>query len=109
MNYRKEDLPKNVTSFVSKWGGVYTDQRQTAFWKEFRKAANAYANVQAQRIQELDKQLSELKKQKEAMIAGLHEIYANPYNTTECYYTIRDLKKIVPELDPKEGDLKDYQ
>lgn len=38
----KPDYPPNVKRFISKW---QPDEaaRQKAFWKEFRKAANAYS------------------------------------------------------------------
>lgn len=38
----KPDYPPNVTAFVNKWQPVESDSRRKAFWKEFRKAANAY-------------------------------------------------------------------
>lgn len=37
------DYPANVKRFVAKWQPE-EDARQKAFWKEFRKAANAYAD-----------------------------------------------------------------
>ena len=55
-------MPKNVQSFVDKYGGIGSKEQDSAFWKEFRKAANAYANVQAQRICDLEHALAEEKK-----------------------------------------------
>ena len=54
-------MPKNVQSFVDKYGGIGSKEQDSAFWKEFRKAANAYANVQAQRICDLEHALAEEK------------------------------------------------
>lgn len=52
-------MPKNVQSFVDKYGGIGSKEQDSAFWKEFRKAANAYANVQAKRICDLEHALAE--------------------------------------------------
>jgi hypothetical protein len=38
----KPEYPRNVTAFIQKWQPV-EDARRKAFWKEFRKAANAYS------------------------------------------------------------------
>ena len=55
-------MPKNVQSFVDKYGGIGSKEQDSAFWKGFRKAANAYANVQAKRICDLEHALAEGKK-----------------------------------------------
>jgi len=55
-------MPKNVQSFVDKYGGIGSKEQDSAFWKGFRKAANAYANVQAKRICDLENALVEEKK-----------------------------------------------
>ena len=55
----KITMPKNVQSFVDKYGGIGSKEQNSAFWKEFRKAANAYANVQAKRICDLEHALAE--------------------------------------------------
>ena len=39
----RPDYPSNVKHFIAKWQPE-EEARQRAFWKEFRKAANAYAN-----------------------------------------------------------------
>ena len=58
----KITMPKNVQAFVDKYGGIGSKEQDSAFWKEFRKAANAYANVQAKRICDLEHALAEEKK-----------------------------------------------
>jgi hypothetical protein len=58
----KITMPKNVQAFVDKYGGIKSKEQDSAFWKEFRKAANAYANVQAKRICDLEHALAEEKK-----------------------------------------------
>ena len=58
----KITMPKNVQSFVDKYGGIGSKEQNSAFWKEFRKAANAYANVQAKRICDLEHALAEERK-----------------------------------------------
>jgi hypothetical protein len=55
----KLPMPKNVQAFVDKYGGIGSKEQDAAFWKEFRKAANAYANVQAKRICDLEHALAE--------------------------------------------------
>ena len=52
-------MPKNVQAFVDKYGGIGSKEQDAAFWKEFRKAANAYANVQVTRICDLEHALAE--------------------------------------------------
>jgi hypothetical protein len=39
----RPDYPANVRRFVAKWQPE-EEARQKAFWKEFRKAANAYSD-----------------------------------------------------------------
>ena len=55
----KLPMPKNVQAFVDKYGGIGSKEQDAAFWKEFRKAANAYANVQVTRICDLEHALAE--------------------------------------------------
>jgi hypothetical protein len=55
----KLTMSKNVQAFVNKYGGIGSKEQDAAFWKEFRKAANAYANVQAKRICDLEHALAE--------------------------------------------------
>ena len=59
----KLPMPKNVQAFVDKYGGIGSKEQDAAFWKEFRKAANAYANVQAKRICDLEHALAEARGQ----------------------------------------------
>jgi hypothetical protein len=44
----KPEYPRNVTAFIQKWQPV-EDARRKAFWKEFRKAANAYSEFKHNR------------------------------------------------------------
>jgi len=50
----KLTMPKNVQAFVNKYGRIGSKEQDATFWKEFRKAANAYADVQAKRICDLE-------------------------------------------------------
>lgn len=52
-------MPENVQAFVDKYGGLGSKEQDAAFWKDFRKAANAYANIQAKRICDLEHALAE--------------------------------------------------
>ena len=52
---------KNVTAFIEQYTAGMSKEQAAAFWKKFRKAANAYAQTQAERITELEKQNNRLK------------------------------------------------
>ena len=52
---------KNVTAFVQQYTAGMSKEQAAAFWKKFRKAANAYAQTQAERITELEKQNNRFK------------------------------------------------
>ena len=67
----KPTMPKNVQAFVDKYGGIGSKEQDAAFWKEFRKAANAYANVQAKRICDLERALAEARGQRDAALQSL--------------------------------------
>ena len=45
----KTEYPKNVVAFIGKWQPV-EEPRRKAFWKEFRKAANAYSSFREKPI-----------------------------------------------------------
>ena len=75
----KPTMPKNVQAFVDKYGGIGSKEQDAAFWKEFRKAANAYANVQAKRICDLERALAEARGQRDRL-AELHNKNAIHYN-----------------------------
>ena len=69
----KLTMPKNVQAFVDKYGGIGSKEQDAAFWKEFRKAANAYANVQAKRICDLEHALAEARGQRDRLAEALRE------------------------------------
>lgn len=56
--------------------GIGSKEQDSAFWKEFRKAANAYANVQAKRICDLEHALAEEKKHRNKIEDLNYEITA---------------------------------
>jgi hypothetical protein len=56
------NLPKNVSAFVAEFTAGMSAPQHAAFWKKFRKAANAYADTQAKRICDLEAQVAALKK-----------------------------------------------
>lgn len=58
----KITMPKNVQSFLYKYGSLGSKEQDSAFWKEFRKAANSYADVQSKRICDLEHALAEERK-----------------------------------------------
>lgn len=66
-------MPKNVQAFVDKYGGIGSKEQDAAFWKEFRKAANAYANVQAKRTCDLEHALAEARGQRDRLAEALRE------------------------------------
>jgi len=63
----KLTIPKNVQAFIYKYGGIGSKEQDATFWKEFRKAANAYANVQAKRICDLEHALSKVTEQRDEL------------------------------------------
>jgi hypothetical protein len=67
----KLTMPKNVQAFIYKYGGIGSKEQDAAFWKEFRKAANAYANVQAKRICDLEHALSKVTEQRDRLAQAL--------------------------------------
>tara|TARA_R110000822_G_scaffold305549_1_gene431360 strand:- start:2004 stop:2324 length:321 start_codon:yes stop_codon:yes gene_type:complete len=71
---KKLTMPKNVQSFINKYGGIGSKEQDSAFWKEFRKAANAYANVQAKRICDLEHALAEARGQRDRLVDALRGI-----------------------------------
>lgn len=52
---------KNVTAFIEQYTAGMSKEQSAAFWKKFRKAANAYAQTQSERITQLEKQNNRLK------------------------------------------------
>ena len=70
----KLTMPKNVQAFVNKYGGIGSKEQDAAFWKEFRKAANAYANTQAKRICDLEHALAEARKQRDKLAEALLKV-----------------------------------
>jgi hypothetical protein len=75
----KLTMPKNVQSFVNKYGRIGSKEQDATFWKEFRKAANAYANVQAKRICDLEHALTAVTEQRDEALFDLdfrRELYA---------------------------------
>lgn len=72
----KTTMPKNVQAFVDKYGRIGSKEQDAAFWKEFRKAANAYANVQAKRICDLEHALAETRGQRDRLAEALERIRA---------------------------------
>ena len=73
----KLTMPKNVQAFVDKYGGVGSKEQDAAFWKEFRKAANAYANVQAKRICDLEHALAEALETAESLTTTAFDLLAS--------------------------------
>ena len=67
-------MPKNVQAFVDKYGGIGSKEQDAAFWKEFRKAANAYATVQAKRICDLERALAEAREQRDRLAEALLKV-----------------------------------
>jgi len=61
----KLTMPKNVQAFIYKYGGIGSKEQDATFWKEFRKAANAYANVKAKRICDLEHALAAVTEQRD--------------------------------------------
>jgi anthranilate/para-aminobenzoate synthase component I len=61
----KLTMPKNVQAFVNKYGSIGSKEQDATFWKEFRKAANAYAGVQAKRICDLEHDLTTVTAQRD--------------------------------------------
>ncbi len=51
----------NVTQFVAQYTASMSKEQHRAFWKKFRKAANAYAETQAERITKLEEENNRLK------------------------------------------------
>ena len=71
---KKLTMPKNAQAFVDKYGKIGSKEQDAAFWKEFRKAANAYANVQAKRICDLEHALSEARRQRDRLAETLQNV-----------------------------------
>ena len=69
----KLTMPKNVQAFVNKYGRIGSKEQDATFWKEFRKAANAYADVQAKRICDLEHALTAVTEQRDAVTLRLGE------------------------------------
>ena len=61
-------MPKNVQAFVNKYGRIGSKEQDATFWKEFRKAANAYADVQAKRICDLEHALTAVTEQRDEAV-----------------------------------------
>jgi hypothetical protein len=61
----KLTMPKNVQAFVNKYGRIGSKEQDATFWKDFRKAANAYADVQAKRICDLEHTLATVTEQRD--------------------------------------------
>ena len=103
----KLKMPKNVQTFVDKYGGIGSKEQDAAFWKEFRKAANAYANVQAKRICDLEHALAKARGQRNrlAEILGnmktLAEITKQRDRLAEALERIRDYQGLFAEDDPQ--------
>jgi hypothetical protein len=70
----KLTMPKNVQAFVNKYGGIGSKEQDATFWKEFRKAANAYADVQAKRICDLEHALATVTVQRDRLAEALRSI-----------------------------------
>lgn len=51
----------NVTAFVGQYSASMSKEQARSFWKKFRKAANAYAETQAERIAKLEEENNRLK------------------------------------------------
>lgn len=47
MNRKRTDYPPNVLQFYNKYTSGMADAQARAFWKMFRKAANAYVDYNA--------------------------------------------------------------
>jgi hypothetical protein len=67
----KLTMPKNVQAFVNKYGRIGSKEQDATFWKDFRKAANAYADVQAKRICDLEHALTAVTKQRDRLAEAL--------------------------------------
>jgi len=78
----KLTMPKNVQAFVNKYGRIGSKEQDATFWKEFRKAANAYADVQAKRICDLERALTAVTEQRDMLVEAL-EIAANRFRYPE--------------------------
>ena len=52
---------QNVAAFVNQYTASMSKEQHRAFWKKFRKAANAYAETQAERITKLEEENNRLK------------------------------------------------
>jgi len=69
----KLTMPKNVQAFVNKYGRIGSKEQDATFWKEFRKAANAYAYVQDKRICDLEHALAAATEQRDRLAEALRE------------------------------------
>jgi hypothetical protein len=67
----KLTMPKNVQAFLNKYGSIGSKEQDATFWKEFRKAANAYADVQVERICNLENALATVTEQRDAVTLRL--------------------------------------
>jgi len=78
----KLTMPKNVQAFVNKYGRIGSKEQDATFWKEFRKAANAYADVQAKRICDLKHALTAVTEQRDRLAEVMTQILNTTMNHT---------------------------
>jgi small-conductance mechanosensitive channel len=70
----KLTMPKNVQAFVNKYGRIGSKEQDATFWKEFRKAANAYADVQAKRICDLEHDFTTATEQRDRLAEEIEQL-----------------------------------
>jgi hypothetical protein len=81
----KLTMPKNVQAFVNKYGRIGSKEQDATFWKEFRKAANAYADVQAKRICDLEHALTAVTEQRDRLIKAVEPLeYWRDISECDC-------------------------
>jgi hypothetical protein len=95
----KLTMPKNVQAFVNKYGRIGSKEQDAAFWKEFRKAANAYADVQAKRICDLEHDLTTATEQRDRLAEALQEMQ---YDRTDK--AIKMANELLQSLTKKHND-----
>jgi len=93
----KLTMPKNVQAFVNKYGRIGSKEQDATFWKEFRKAANAYADVQAKRICDLEHALTATTEQRDRLAEALHKV-SRSWNYVEVAQ--QALQSLTPNAEP---------
>jgi hypothetical protein len=84
----KLTMPKNVQAFVNKYGRIGSKEQDATFWKEFRKAANAYADVQSKRICDLEHALTTATEQRDRLAKACDQ-----YSEDEILCKLQEITK----------------